>query len=218
MKGTNDMADFRNEFIVAGYVFRKTYNESDGRLYLTIHARVPEMYHRKDEATEIVQNFPQVVMEGELAREWDEKIKISNDLKDRQYLIVLGHTMTERYMRHVSGANYRREFRNLYIAKEVIPTRAPANMNYVFFNGEITHEWHSEDPAKKFYIISLKVGDGITISVTYFNRNMDFEPRVGERISMLGRIQTERKENEPGKGHPRYTYYNSIVAKAITKL
>ena len=202
-----------NKFILGGNCYRKTFMEGQGRLYVTLSCRVPEMSHERNEPTQIVTNFPSIIFEGDLAKRVNRELDNAPANRSR-YLFIGGHIETERLMQHVGGPNYRRTFRTVCMAEEVMPSRRPSNMNYVFIKGKIVYHWHSDAPDKKFYIITIETGTNERVQITYFNRNMDLNPAVGEEIAVFGRVQTDRVRNE---SDGKYTYYLSVVAKEIYK-
>ncbi len=206
----------KNVFYIAGAIVHRFFLEKQGKLYLTVAARVPEMSSRRDENPRVFMDYPTVEVRGEMAVRLNERVQDSTD--PLRFLIAICHAENVRVMRYDGGGMYRRENRLTFVLDDVIESAFPVNLNYGIVSGEVVREWHSEDPKKQFYLITVKAGDSF-FTVTYFDKMMELSPRAGDQVRMLTQIQTDKKEIVDAKDSTRkMAYYTTIVARTVMKI
>ncbi len=206
----------KNVFNIAGVIVHRFYLEKQRKLYLTVAARVPEMSVRRDEVPRVFSDYPTIEVRGDLAVKLNERVH--DEVSPLRFIITVCHAETARMMRYDGGGIYRRENRLTFVLDDMIESQYPVNLNYGLVCGEVVREWHSEDPRKQFYLITMKAGEFI-FTVTYFDKMMELKPKEGDRISMLVQIQTDKKEITDAKEDARkMAYYTTIVARAVMRL
>ena len=191
----------RNENLImcTGRIMFKNYNENSKRLFLVIGIFTPKLIWNagEDENDNFNRDFPGFVFEGEKAALFNKTLEVGNIISIR------GHVNTEEVMRPLGNNTFRREWRTLLVADDIYKDGSSNGFCNVCLSGEVIRVYRNAEPGHNLYIITIRInnekGFPYRASFVYFDREMALEPKVGDRVSTSGIIQTKRVEREDGR-------------------
>lgn len=152
---------------------------------------------------------------GDEAAHWNGVLKVNDRIS------VVGHVRgIRRNMRRQGGGLYKEMWVLDLCADKIEQTAPRLDSNSVTLAGKVTRVYRNADPGKKFYIPTISIPDPVEegrnclVNFTYFDRDMKWEPKVGDFVYVTGTIRTKReRENERDR---RSIVLTSIVANSGT--
>lgn len=190
---------------LTGRVLHKYTSEDHMRLSFVLGIYIPKN-HVLNEDHRMNRDFPMIVVEGEKAED------IMYEFDEGDMVSVVGRVETRPVMHHQGKRTYKKTYDTVIFGDEVVVNAGAQNMNSVCLLGECTRVYRNADRGKKFYIITVKTvledGQEVVADVTYFDRQMELEPEVGDLVYLTGSVRTKNRV-ESG----RRRILTSIVAR-----
>ena len=158
-------------------------------------------------------DYPSFVVEG------DEAEALNESIEEGDWIAMFGRMDTRQRMAYEGNRMYREVWEPYIKVDSVLKHEGRIDSNNVILCGEVIRVYRNADEGKKFYMITLRTAneDGTTCraTVTYFDPQMKLEPKVGDTVFAIGKIQTKREESEDGDRRRTRFIVSAVTRNAV---
>lgn len=197
---------------LTGRIRVKRYDEEKKELFMVISVSTPKtaMASRGGD-DEWNRDYPAFVAEGEMAE------RIDREFEEGDWIATFGRMDTRQTLRYEGNRTYKETWEPIIVLDAALRHEGRIDSNVVVLCGDVIRVYRNPDRGKRFYMITMRIpnpdGTNARATVTYFDPNMKFEPKPGDRVFAAGKVQTKREQSSDGDRR-KTRFVTSVVTRS----